>query len=75
MAISILSQIIQADGLSQTVVTDVEQDASAGGHYVREFRFFGEPEGNTPQGPLLLTVRVVSPDPDALRIKTPVLSI
>jgi hypothetical protein len=75
MAITIQSQTIQADGLSQTVVTEVEQDLSAGGHYVREFRFFGAPEGNNPQGPLLLTVRVTSPEADALRIKTPVLSI
>lgn len=74
MAVTTLSTTLLADDLSETVVTDIVQDPSTG-LYIREFRFFGPPASASSEAPLLLTVRAQAPEADALKIKTPVLSI
>lgn len=74
MAVTTLSTTLLADDLSSTVVSPVVQDPVSG-HYVREYRFFGPPAAGSNEPPLLLIVRAQSPEADALKITTPVLSI
>lgn len=74
MAVTTLSTHLLADDLTATAVTEIVQDPSSG-RYVREYRFFGAPADGSNEAPLLLIVRAQSPETEALKIKTPVLSI
>lgn len=74
MALSVLSQIIEASELSATVVTGIVQNDTTG-EYIREFRFYGPAPDAGGEGPLLLTVRARSQLRDGVQYQSDALTL
>jgi hypothetical protein len=68
--IKMTQQTLEISGVTDVVVTAIEQDADAG-DYVRDIRIIGEPVSEGAAGPLLLQIRIRALTREELELTAP----